>query len=51
VLTPPDIISQASIAVPFIVLYEVGIIAARLFGKKKSIDEFDDDEEEDEASN
>ncbi len=35
VLTPPDIISQASIAIPFIVLYEVGIIVARLFGKKK----------------
>ena len=35
VLTPPDVFSQASIAVPFIVLYEVGIIVARLFGKKK----------------
>ncbi len=33
VLTPPDIISQLSLAVPFMVLYEVGIIAARLFGK------------------
>ncbi|WP_321368225.1 twin-arginine translocase subunit TatC [uncultured Desulfuromusa sp.] len=43
-LTPPDIFSQASIAVPFIVLYEVGIIVARLFGKKKS--EIDDDIED-----
>jgi len=45
VLTPPDIFSQASIAVPFIVLYEVGIIVARLFGKKKVVVEEDDDAE------
>jgi sec-independent protein translocase protein TatC len=45
VLTPPDIFSQASIAVPFIVLYEVGIIVARLFGKKKVVVEEDDDTE------
>ena len=32
VLTPPDIISQLSLAGPFMVLYEVGILAARLFG-------------------
>ena len=45
VLTPPDIFSQASIAVPFIVLYEVGIIVARLFGKKKvEVDDEDEDE-------
>lgn len=47
VLTPPDIFSQASIAVPFIVLYEVGIIVARLFGKKKvAEDEGEEDEDE-----
>ena len=46
VLTPPDIFSQASIAIPFIVLYEIGIVVARLFGKKKS--EVDDEEEGDE---
>ncbi len=47
VLTPPDVFSQASIALPFIVLYEVGIIVARLFGKKKVvIDENDDEDEE-----
>jgi sec-independent protein translocase protein TatC len=32
VLTPPDIISQLSIAGPFMLLYEVGIVVARLFG-------------------
>lgn len=43
-LTPPDLISQISIAIPFIVLYEVGIVAARLFGKKKAAEELPDDE-------
>jgi sec-independent protein translocase protein TatC len=32
VLTPPDVISQLSIAAPFLLLYEVGILVARLFG-------------------
>ena len=39
VLTPPDVISQVAIAVPFIVLYEVGILLARFFGKKKAAPE------------
>ncbi len=34
VLTPPDIFSQTAIALPFIVLYEVSIVVARLFGQK-----------------
>nr|NIS40828.1 twin-arginine translocase subunit TatC [Desulfuromonadales bacterium] len=34
VLTPPDLFSQTSIALPFIILYEVGIVVARFFGKK-----------------
>lgn len=33
ILTPPDIISQLSLAIPFMLLYEVGIVVARLFGK------------------
>lgn len=33
-ITPPDIISQLMMAGPLIVLYEIGIIVARLFGKK-----------------
>jgi sec-independent protein translocase protein TatC len=33
-ITPPDVISQLMMAGPLIVLYEVGIIVARLFGKK-----------------
>ena len=34
VVTPPDVFSQLILAVPLIVLYEAGIIAARLFVKK-----------------
>lgn len=33
-ITPPDIISQLMMAGPLIVLYEIGVIVARLFGKK-----------------
>ncbi|MEJ2201595.1 MAG: twin-arginine translocase subunit TatC [Desulfuromonadaceae bacterium] len=35
ILTPPDVFSQTAIAGPFILLYEIGIIVARLFGKKR----------------
>ena len=42
-LTPPDVISQTAIALPFIILYEVGIWIARFFGKKK-IAEGDEEE-------
>ena len=41
-LTPPDVLSQTALAIPFIVLYEVGIIVARLFGKKPEALEQDD---------
>jgi sec-independent protein translocase protein TatC len=33
VVTPPDVISQLALAVPMCILYEVGIIAARIFIK------------------
>jgi sec-independent protein translocase protein TatC len=40
IVTPgPDVISQVSLAIPFIILYEVGIVLARLFGKKKAEEE------------
>jgi sec-independent protein translocase protein TatC len=40
IVTPgPDVISQVSLAIPFIILYEVGIILARFFGKKKLVEE------------
>lgn len=35
ILTPgPDVISQLMMAVPLMILYEIGIIGARIFGKK-----------------
>lgn len=46
-LTPPDVFSQTAIALPFIILYEVGIWVARLFGKKKPEEEAASDEDRD----
>lgn len=34
ILTPPDVITQILMAGPLILLYEVGILGARVFGKK-----------------
>jgi len=31
VVTPPDVVSQLSLAIPMCILYEVGIWAARIF--------------------
>jgi sec-independent protein translocase protein TatC len=33
VVTPPDVISQLALAIPMIILYEIGIIAAQIFIK------------------
>jgi sec-independent protein translocase protein TatC len=44
-LTPPDVFSQTALALPFVVLYEVGIWVARFFGKKKEDDESEKTEE------
>ncbi len=45
VVTPPDVFSQLILAVPLIVLYEAGIIAARVFiGKDKPAAEESPDE-------
>lgn len=34
VITPPDVISQLLLAIPMCLLYEVGIVAAKLVGRK-----------------
>jgi len=34
VLTPPDVLSQASLAIPLLALYEGSILAVRLVEKK-----------------
>jgi len=43
-LTPPDIISQSMLAIPMLILYEVGILVASLYGTRSNDD--DDDAEE-----
>ncbi|KAF1029232.1 MAG: Sec-independent protein translocase protein TatC [Burkholderia plantarii] len=35
VVTPPDVFSQLMLALPLVVLYEVGIVAARIFVSKR----------------
>lgn len=42
-LTPPDIISQTMLAIPMLILFEGGLIAARFYSKK---DEENEDEQE-----
>jgi sec-independent protein translocase protein TatC len=39
VLTPPDVITQLMMAGPLILLYEISIIGARIFGKKRAVAE------------
>jgi len=36
ILTPPDVITQILMALPLMVLYEISIIGAKIFGKKKT---------------
>ena len=43
ILTPPDVVTQIMMALPLMLLYEISIIGARIFGKKKS--EEDDNNE------
>ena len=43
-ITPPDVVTQVMMALPLMLLYEISIIGAKIFGKKKT----DDGENEDE---
>ncbi len=43
IITPPDIITQIMMAIPLMILYEISIIGARIFGRK-SIEETQKDE-------
>ncbi len=38
IVTPPDVTSQLALAIPLCILYEIGIIAARLFVKPKAVE-------------
>ncbi|RLB88890.1 MAG: twin-arginine translocase subunit TatC, partial [Deltaproteobacteria bacterium] len=35
ILTPPDVITQVMMAGPLILLYEISIFGAKIFGKKE----------------
>ena len=45
VVTPPDVLSQIMLAVPMILLYEMGILVCRIV-KPRAVDGADDDSEE-----
>ena len=38
IITPPDVVTQVMMALPLMVLYEISIMGARVFGKKKTDD-------------
>ncbi|MBA3009046.1 MAG: twin-arginine translocase subunit TatC [Desulfobacula sp.] len=47
ILTPgPDVISQIIMAGPLMILYEIGIVGARIFGKKSDMDRATDTKED-----
>ena len=48
-ITPPDVVTQVMMALPLMLLYEISIIGARVFGKKKveEVDAEDAEEGED----
>ena len=39
IVTPPDVVSQLMLAIPMILLYELGLLVARLVGKSKSAED------------
>jgi len=48
-LTPPDVITQIMMALPLMVLYEISIIGARIFGKKKTAEDIEANVKESES--
>jgi sec-independent protein translocase protein TatC len=46
ILTPPDVVTQVMMALPLMLMYEISIIGARLFGKKKPEPESKEDKAE-----
>ncbi|MCG8686304.1 MAG: twin-arginine translocase subunit TatC [Desulfobacterales bacterium] len=46
-ITPPDVVTQIMMALPLMILYEISIIGARVFGKKADTETDDTDEDTD----
>lgn len=49
IITPPDVVTQIMMAVPLMVLYEISIIGAKIFGKKPLEDDLEEPENTPEA--
>jgi sec-independent protein translocase protein TatC len=45
-ITPPDVVTQVMMAVPLMILYEISILGAKLFGKKAKTEEETEIEED-----
>ena len=41
IVTPPDVVSQLALAIPMVILYEVGIWAAQIFMKHTKAPEYE----------
>lgn len=50
IITPPDVVTQVMMAFPLMLLYEISIIGAIVFGRKKPEDTPDDEEEDSEET-
>ena len=46
-ITPPDVVTQVMMALPLMILYEISIIGAKIFGKKKVVDNDDSNNKSD----
>ncbi len=51
ILTPPDVVTQIMMSGPLIILYEVSIVGARLFGKKKKNKDIEETDKKDDKQN
>ena len=52
IFTPPDVVTQCLMAIPMLILFEVSIYVAKIFGKKKpQPDEEEEKTEETEVTN
>ncbi len=43
-LTPPDVVSQTLLALPMLILFELGVFFSRLMGKRDAVEDECDDE-------
>ncbi len=50
ILTPPDVVTQVMMAFPLMFLYELSIIGARIFGRKRWDEDLEDEAEPEGAS-